>query len=50
MKNVDMSPRAIRLRIHQVFELELFYRRVISRFKPVESSPNRSRNQPTKDS
>ncbi|MDX1972374.1 MAG: hypothetical protein SFY68_07580 [Candidatus Sumerlaeia bacterium] len=45
-----MSPHAISLRIHQVFELELFYRRVISQFKPVESTPKPSPSQPTKDS
>lgn len=36
MPEVDMSPDAVWKRIHQVFELELFYRRFLSQFKPAE--------------
>jgi hypothetical protein len=38
MKQVDMSPKAIFLRIHGVFELEHFHSTFWSKFKPKNAA------------
>ncbi|MGF1572398.1 MAG: hypothetical protein ACFCU1_04935 [Sumerlaeia bacterium] len=42
MEKVDMSPSAVMKRIHEVFELEVFYRNFLSKFKPIEKNTDQA--------